>query len=81
MAVIATVMAWAGTRGIAKMHCRLRFQHPLYNPLGQVFQQPVLTQNIAWIGIVFQQFVSQGFLCCVPTGHLALLLLSVKITS
>jgi signal transduction histidine kinase len=46
-----------------------------------LFQQVVLAEDSLWLGIIFQQFVSQGFMLLGDTGHLSLLRLSLKITS
>ena len=57
---------------------QLGFQHPLDHPLGQLFQQPVFPQNILGIGIIFEEFVQQGFLLGDATGHLTLLFVVIK---
>jgi hypothetical protein len=81
VAAVVPLIPWAGMRGIPERRRQLRFSCPLHDPLRQLFQQAVLAEDILWIGILLQQFVSQGFLFLGDTGHLILLRLSGKITS
>ena len=55
------------------MRGQLGFQHPRNQALGQLLQQAMLSQDVLWVRIVFEQGISQGFVLRVDTGHLVLL--------
>ena len=44
-------------RGIAQVGGQLSFQHPLDHAFGQLFQQPMLPEDVLGVGVIFQQFV------------------------
>ena len=63
---------------ISEVGGQLGFERTLHYPLGQLSQQPMLTENILRIGIIFQQFIQEGVLFLIDTGHLCLLSLAVR---
>src|SRR4029453_16832440 len=63
----------AHLRGIAQVGGRLSLQHALNYPFGQLLEQPLLPKDVSRVGIIFEQFVYQGFLFGVYTGHRVLL--------
>jgi hypothetical protein len=69
--------------GRAQGGSQFGFQHALHHPVGQRLEQAMLPKDVARVGIVWEQFVSQGFGCGVHTGHRVLLHVcsSLKITS
>jgi hypothetical protein len=85
-AVVGVALRTAMThmRGRAPVGGQLRVQGALHQPFRQVFESPMLPEEILRRGIIREQCVSQGFLRGVYTGHLVLLVLSalsIKITS
>ena len=64
----------APVRGIAQVGGQFSFQHPLDHPFGQLLQQPMLSEDVLRVRLVFEQCVYQGFVFGVYTGHLVLLM-------
>ena len=54
IAIVAMVTGLVGMSGIAEMRGQLGFQHPLDEPLCQLFQQPMRTENLLRGGIILK---------------------------
>jgi len=49
--------AVAHVGSIAQVGGQLGFQHALHHPFGQLLEQPMLSKDVARVGIIFEQFV------------------------